>query len=146
MRRWDVDPDRHSPDTRPAGSYDIVYEDDRSDVIAYNLTFPEAMLIATAHNAEVSTRPDVQGRCPACGRESLFLGAGGYVTCREDNCPRPDAASDEVVDYTPTDEEVRRTYIDSPAPDDAARVRYAAEFDRWLARVKAEAWDEGNRH
>ena len=54
MRRWDVDPDRHSPDTRPAGSYDLVYEDDRSDVIAHSLTFPEAMLIATAHNAEVA--------------------------------------------------------------------------------------------
>ena len=35
----------------------------------------------------------VQGRCPACGYASLFLGAGGYVTCGSLSCPRPDAAS-----------------------------------------------------
>jgi hypothetical protein len=37
--------------------------------------------------------PDVQGRCPACGNERLFLGAGGYVTCPRIDCPEPDAAS-----------------------------------------------------
>ncbi|MER7813830.1 hypothetical protein [Streptomyces sp. NPDC096153] len=36
---------------------------------------------------------DVQGRCPACGKTSLFLGAGGYVTCSRLECPEPDAAS-----------------------------------------------------
>lgn len=30
------------------------------------------------------------------------------------------------------------TYRQSPDPD------RAAEFDRWLAKVKAEAWDEGH--
>lgn len=39
---------------------------------------------------------DVQGRCPACGGESLFLGDGGYVTCRRDTCPEPDAASTQL--------------------------------------------------
>jgi hypothetical protein len=37
--------------------------------------------------------PHVAGRCPACGRASLFLGAGGYVTCAKADCPEPDAAS-----------------------------------------------------
>ncbi len=35
----------------------------------------------------------VQGRCPACGGEALFLGEGGYVTCARDTCPWPDATS-----------------------------------------------------
>lgn len=37
--------------------------------------------------------PGVQGRCPrGCGA-TLFLGAGGYVTCSWQHCPEPDAAS-----------------------------------------------------
>lgn len=37
--------------------------------------------------------PEVQGRCPACHGESLFLGEGGYVTCSRIDCPDPDAPS-----------------------------------------------------
>lgn len=37
--------------------------------------------------------PDVQGRCPACQGQSLFLGEGGYVTCSRADCPQPDAAT-----------------------------------------------------
>jgi hypothetical protein len=37
--------------------------------------------------------PDVQGRCPACGGASLFVGSGGYITCRRIECPEPDAAT-----------------------------------------------------
>lgn len=37
--------------------------------------------------------PTVQGFCPACGKPSLFLGSGGYVTCARIDCPEPDAAS-----------------------------------------------------
>ncbi|MGW9371152.1 DUF6085 family protein [Streptomyces xanthophaeus] len=51
------------------------------------------------HNcrADWATRPtpesDVQGHCPACRGESLFLAASGYITCRRLDCPDPDAAS-----------------------------------------------------
>ncbi|WP_432008742.1 hypothetical protein [Streptomyces bacillaris] len=38
--------------------------------------------------------PDVQGRCPACGAASLFLGEGGHVTCSRIECPNPCAADD----------------------------------------------------
>ena len=38
--------------------------------------------------------PKVQGRCPACGKTTLFLGASGYVTCSLLRCPNPSAASD----------------------------------------------------
>lgn len=36
--------------------------------------------------------PDVQGRCPACGGASLFLGEGGHVTCWRTACVAPSAA------------------------------------------------------
>ena len=41
--------------------------------------------------------PKVQGRCPSCGRESLFLGSGGYVTCSIIGCADPDAAHDALT-------------------------------------------------
>lgn len=37
--------------------------------------------------------PKVQGRCPACHGDSLFLAEGGHVTCASLDCPIPDAAS-----------------------------------------------------
>lgn len=36
----------------------------------------------------------VQGRCPACNGSSLFLGAGGHVTCSRLDCPDPTKADD----------------------------------------------------
>jgi hypothetical protein len=36
---------------------------------------------------------DVTGDCPACGHPTLFLGAGGYVTCSLIDCPDPEAAT-----------------------------------------------------
>lgn len=38
--------------------------------------------------------PDVRGRCPACGHDSLFLGSNGYVTCGWIGCSAPGAATD----------------------------------------------------
>jgi hypothetical protein len=41
--------------------------------------------------------PDVVGDCPmGCGR-TLFLGAGGHITCSFSECPRPTAV-DELLD------------------------------------------------
>ncbi|MCX5144633.1 DUF6085 family protein [Streptomyces sp. NBC_00338] len=37
---------------------------------------------------------DIQGRCPACGSASLFLGEGGHVTCSRIDCPNPGAVDD----------------------------------------------------
>ena len=44
-------------------------------------------------------------------------------------------------DYTPSTEDVREsyTYLRGTIPT----VEHAAEFDRWLNEVKAEAWEEG---
>lgn len=41
----------------------------------------------------------VQGRCPACGWTSLFLGDGGHPTCSRLECPNPSAA-DQLLHHT----------------------------------------------
>ncbi|MFJ4552101.1 hypothetical protein ACIP4X_23305 [Streptomyces sp. NPDC088817] len=46
--------------------------------------------------AQADHMPKVQGSCPACGRESLFLGGGGFVTCAMLSCPKPDAPTDAL--------------------------------------------------
>lgn len=43
------------------------------------------------------------------------------------------------MDYTPTTEEVRSAWMDGLSS-------LGAEFDRWLAEVKAQAWEEGFVH
>lgn len=40
--------------------------------------------------------PLVQGRCPACGHASLFLGNGGHVTCSIIDCPNPSLADEQL--------------------------------------------------
>ena len=49
-----------------------------------------------------------------------------------------------MSDYTPTTEEVAKSYVwfrDQAFTDDKLR----AEFDCWLAEVKAQVWEEGYR-
>lgn len=43
--------------------------------------------------------------------------------------------------YTPTTEGVRARYAFARGRE-VPREDYDAEFDRWLARVRAETWDE----
>ena len=45
-----------------------------------------------------------------------------------------------MSDYTPTTEEVRNIFSWN---HDGAEVDAKIGFDRWLAEVKAEAWQEG---
>ena len=47
-----------------------------------------------------------------------------------------------MTDYTPTTEEVRM-YYRHPEGSKIAWYVSPDEFDRWLAEVKAEAWEEG---
>lgn len=44
----------------------------------------------------MTATPTVQGRCPACSRTTLILGAGGHVTCSHLDCTDP-CAADEVL-------------------------------------------------
>lgn len=39
---------------------------------------------------------DIQGRCPACGLATLFVGDGGYITCSNIDCPRPDLVTELI--------------------------------------------------
>lgn len=39
--------------------------------------------------AEAVHRQKIAGRCPACGRDELFIGAGGALTCTNADCPDP---------------------------------------------------------
>lgn len=49
----------------------------------------------------------------------------------------------EYVPDTPTTEQIRSAWTD-PEPGVSDEQFYSAEaFDRWLATVKAEAWQEG---
>lgn len=41
-------------------------------------------------------RPFIQGRCPACGLASVFVAEGGYLTCSNLGCTRPEAP-DELL-------------------------------------------------
>jgi len=48
----------------------------------------------TIDHRQLDPHPKVQGKCPSCGAESLFLGSGGYVTCSVIGCKAPGAATD----------------------------------------------------
>lgn len=48
-----------------------------------------------------------------------------------------------MSDYTPTTEEVRNAYIEDEFGI-PREFHLLPGFDRWLASVKAEAWDEGH--
>jgi hypothetical protein len=106
--------------------------------------------------------PKVQGFCPVCGSESLFLGAGGYVTCSRIDCPEPDAVSSLLddretahivtfreLDFTirhPLRERLRdelpplrpaRRAVGAPGPARASRLVSGLRPRRRFARLRA---------
>ena len=48
-----------------------------------------------------------------------------------------------MSDYTPTTEEVRDAFAEIKEDDFVGWFKAEAGFDRWLAEVKAQAWQEG---
>ena len=64
-----------------------VSREDLSNVVG----FPSMLLMPVNEG-----HPTVQGKCPACGWKSLFLGKGGYVTCSGFDCPNPSAATEAI--------------------------------------------------
>ena len=51
-----------------------------------------------------------------------------------------------MSDYVPTVGELRQAYVEASGASMAQESYYAeqvAEFERGIARIKAEAWDEG---
>lgn len=68
-----------------------------------------------------AAHPLVQGRCPACNGSSLFLGAGGYVTCSRLDCPNPTLADDMLHQGRP---EPGRWPAEQPGPRERHRARW----------------------
>lgn len=48
------------------------------------------------------------------------------------------------MSYTPSTDEARVAYRGNASELGTSTEEAGAEFDRWLASVKAEAWDEGH--
>lgn len=48
-----------------------------------------------------------------------------------------------MSDYTPDEEQVREQYTREQPPKIGSVAEKHAEFDRFIASVRAEAWDEG---
>ena len=46
-------------------------------------------------------------------------------------------------DYTPSTDEIRHYWAVQGVKRAPRRAERSVEFDRWLAKIKAEAWDEG---
>lgn len=40
--------------------------------------------------------PWVEGKCPACGSRTMFVGVGGFLTCSLIGCPDPLAPSKAI--------------------------------------------------
>lgn len=79
--------DRHTADSINDDDLDALY--DQLDAAASRATPASTAPLAAG-------LPLVRGHCPACGRQSLFLGSGGHVTCSTIDCRNPSAA-DEVL-------------------------------------------------
>jgi len=48
-----------------------------------------------------------------------------------------------MSEHTPTTEEVRQQYTREQPPHVGTVSSKSAEFDRWLAGIRAQAWEEG---
>lgn len=72
--------------------------------------------------------PRVQGRCPSCGRGSLMLASGGYVTCASFSCRDPEAASKVLDESNPEP-------VVAPLPTEAKEA-VVAELRRRAAAFK----------
>jgi hypothetical protein len=70
--------------------------------------------MVTAVTDQPKPFPSVQGRCPACGNSTLFVGTGGWITCSLDVCPNPSAADEllhgEHTAATPRELELRQRH------------------------------------
>ncbi|MEU0160240.1 DUF6085 family protein [Streptomyces sp. NPDC006261] len=84
--------------------------------------------------------PDVQGRCPACGAASLFLGEGGHVTCSRSDCPDPCAADDMLGQGAPMLHRVAVLASDlftagTPGPERETARKFLAALQREEPRL-----------
>ena len=93
--------------------------------------------LATPTRKGATPMPDpvstVQGKCPACGGPSLFLGEGGYITCSRTDCQNP-AAADDLLHGEHTF--VRKDWHEGKVRAEvAAEIRAVGEGDDLLGRL-----------
>lgn len=104
---------------------------------------------AAPEGVDAGRHPRVAGRCPSCrASTSLFLGAGGHVTCSRLDCPAPGAVDDQlhaVSEDEPEgmDLEAQGEMADRLAAAQAAIQRLAQAGDALMgaARSLAYAWE-----
>lgn len=70
----------------------------------------------------------VQGRCPTCRGESLFLGEGGYVTCARLDCTNPSAATDLLERQQQPADPARRHTADTITDDELDSLYAVSEW------------------
>lgn len=70
-------------------------------------------------------QPRIVDRCPACGSRSLFIGAGGFLTCSVITCANP--ATGDVIESLRAELSTAR----------ATNVRWGHRLDAALAQVTA---------
>lgn len=93
--------------------------------------------------------PSVRGRCPACGNRSLFVGAGGWLTCSIDRCPNPTAIADilelvclhHTVELRPSD-----FSIEHPMIEKLNGSLHACPLDRYLHGLSGPPRQLGRYH
>ncbi|MEV6737912.1 hypothetical protein AB0N14_13655 [Streptomyces sp. NPDC051104] len=87
----------------------------------------------------------VQGRCPACGWASLFLGDGGYITCSRLECPSPEAAH-EAIEERAGANAYDRAINTPPSAETCAAIRERLESGAVPRRkVRAKAASSAGR-
>ena len=81
--------------------------------------------------------PTVQGRCPACRGASLFLGAGGHVTCSRLDCPNPVAVDDMLHGEQP-EPDTEATEVAEPDSRDEGHPEPPDEDDNSALPVRPD--------
>lgn len=93
----------------------------------------------------MTSHPDVQGRCPACGSPSLFLGSGGHVACSLSDCPDPSAAANMLDEGAPMLHRVAVLASDlfmagKPGPERETARKFLAALQRSEPRLLDCGW------
>lgn len=99
--------------------------------------------------------PRVRGVCPSCGGNSLFLGAGGYITCSIiGGCKQPDAAyvalekriqPDRLRPHHTVTIDSDGWHLAHPLDCDLARCKFDAIARRWHGPPTSDGtyvWEE----
>jgi hypothetical protein len=94
----------------------------------------------------VKTFPSIQGHCPACRGDSLFIGSGGYVTCSRLDCPNPSAADQLLHGETPPQAAIARVRALCAPEQNTAALGYLRRSQDVLAALDAPTPPDPDRY